>query len=219
MDFKVFNHEVKDMDQKQGIIVAFANAYMNEDDDGDMSARGSFNKTVSENKKRIRVFKDHDKKIGLGIPLEIDPSHEFGLLTKSQFNLKKEVSRDMFSDIELMMEHGLNAELSIGYDAMRRDAKEKAIITEYKLWEYSFLTSWAANEMAIVSGVKEKDPSKNLITLIAKSYDLKYSDTRLRAVEKLLESLSATPLEDTLEDEKEAKELVNQITNLYKIRN
>jgi hypothetical protein len=40
---------------------------------------------------------------------------------------------DMFTDIQLMKEAGLNAELSIGYNVMSRDVKNKSVINEYKL--------------------------------------------------------------------------------------
>lgn len=193
MDFKQFSHDIKDIDESQGIVKALANAYLNEDDDGDISAKGSFNKTVKENKKRIRVLKDHDRRISLGVPLELDPEHPEGLMTVSKFNMKKEVSMDMFTDIQLMKEHGLNAEVSIGYDVMGRDVKNRKIITEYKLWEYSFLTSWAANELAIVGDIKSIKTVSGIIELIEKSYNLNYSDTRLRKIETLLKSLSAKP--------------------------
>ena len=114
MDFKQVSYDLKDLDEKQGIVIAYANAYDFKDSDGDISARGSFDKTVKENYKRIRVLKDHNPTITLGVPLSIDTKDEFGLLTTTKFNLKKNVSKDMFSDIQLMKDNGLNAELSIG---------------------------------------------------------------------------------------------------------
>ena len=136
MEFKQLNYSLKEFDEVKGVVVAYANAYDNKDSDGDISAKGSFNKTVSENFKRIRVLKDHNPTISLGVPLNIDTKDNYGLLTTTKFNLNKEVSRDMFSDIKLMHENGLNAELSIGYKVIQRDKKEKSIITEYKLMEY-----------------------------------------------------------------------------------
>lgn len=193
MDFKQFSYDLKDLDEKQGIVKAYANAYDNEDDDKDISAKGSFKKTVQENYKRIRVLKDHDKRISLGVPLEIDANDSYGLLTTTKFNLQKEVSRDMFTDIIMMKEHGLNAELSIGYDVMERDKAKRALITQYKLWEYSFLTSWAANELAIVGDIKGIKSVNNIISFLEKSYNLDYSDPRLRKIESLLKSLSGGP--------------------------
>lgn len=214
--FKQLSYDIKDFDEKQGIVKAYANAYGNEDSDKDISAKGSFNRTVKNNFKRIRVLKDHNPTISLGVPLEINPEDDFGLLTTTKFNLNKEVSRDMFTDIQLMKDNGLNAELSIGYNVLNRDEKNKSIITEYKLHEYSFLTSWAANELAIVQDIKGIKTTYGIIELIQKSYDLPYSDTRLKQIEKLLKALdskdpSNTP--DTLEVDPLILNTLKQINN------
>ena len=190
MNFKQTSYDLKDLDEAKGVIVAYANAYDFKDSDGDISAKGSFDKTVQENFKRIRVLKDHNSTVSLGVPLEIDTKDSYGLLTKSKFNLKKEVSRDMFSDIKLMHENGLNAELSIGYQIMGRDQKNKSIINEYKLMEYSFLSSWAANELSTVQDIKGIKSHYGILELIEKSYNLDYSDTRLRQIETLLKTLT-----------------------------
>lgn len=191
--FKQFSHEIKDLDEKQGIVVAYANAYLNEDSDGDISAPGSFVKTVKDNYKRIRVLKDHNSTISLGVPLEIDTSDPYGLKTKSQFNMQKSVSRDMFTDITLYKSHGLNAELSIGYSVMKRDEKDRRVISEYKLWEYSFLTSWAANELAVVGDIKSIKSHYGFMELLTKAYNLPYSDQRLQQIESILKTLSQEP--------------------------
>jgi len=190
MKFKQQSIEVKDLDDSKGIVVAYANAYDYKDSDGDISAKGSFDKTVNENYKRIRVLKDHNPRVSLGVPLNIDTKDNFGLLTTTKFNLSKEVSRDMFSDIKLMTENGLNAELSIGYNVLNRDAKNKSIITEYKLMEYSFLTSWGANQLSTVQDVKSIKGHYGILELIEKSYNLDYSDTRLKQIEQLLITLT-----------------------------
>ena len=190
IQFKQTSFDVKDLDEKQGVVVAYANAYDFKDSDGDISAKGSFNKTVQENFKRIRVLKDHNPTVSLGVPLKIDTEDSYGLLTTTKFNLSKEISRDMFSDIKLMQENGLNAELSIGYRVMARDQKNKSIITEYKLMEYSFLSSWAANELSTVQDIKNIKSTYGILELIEKSYNLDYSDNRLRQIETILKSLS-----------------------------
>lgn len=190
MKFKQLAYEIKDFDETKGIVVAYANAYDFKDSDGDISAKGSFNKTVTEQKKRIRVLKDHNPTVSLGVPLELDANDPYGLLTTTKFNLNKEVSRDMFTDIQLMKDHGLNAELSIGYEILARDKENKSIIKEYKLYEYSFLTSWAANELSTVQDIKSIKSVHGILALIEKSYDLDYSDTRLKQIETILKSLS-----------------------------
>jgi len=192
MNFKQISFDLKDLDETKGVIKAYANAYNNEDSDKDISAMGSFTKTVKENYKRIRVLKDHNPKDMIGVPLNIDTEDSYGLLTTTQFNMNKEMGRDMFTDVKLMHENGLNAELSIGYNVIQRDVKNKSIITEYKLMEYSFLSSWAANELSTVQDIKSIKSTYGILELIEKSYDLDYSDTRLKQIEALLKSLTST---------------------------
>ncbi len=197
MDFKQLSYDLKDLDESKGIVVAYANAYNFKDSDGDISAYGSFDKTVNENFKRIRVLKDHNPTMMIGVPLEIDTKDTYGLLTKSQFNMNKPLGKDMFTDVKLMHESGLNAELSIGYRVMQRDQKNKSIINEYKLMEYSFLSSWGANELSTVQGIKAIKSHYGIMELIEKAYNLDYSDERLRNIENLLKSLSDEPVETT----------------------
>lgn len=202
MEFKQLSYNLKDLDETKGVVVAYANAYNYKDSHEDISAYGSFEKSVQENFKRIRVLKDHNPREMIGVPLEIDTKDTYGLLTTTQFNMNKPLAKDMFTDVQLMHSSGLNAELSIGYKVIGRDAKNKNIITEYKLMEYSFLSSWGANELSTVQGIKSIKSVYGILELIEKSYNLNYSDQRLRDIEKLLKSLSDEPSEpDTLNEE------------------
>lgn len=215
MDFKQISYDLKDLDEKQGIVIAYANAYDFKDSDGDISAQGSFNKTVKENYKRIRVLKDHNPTITLGVPLKIDTSDPYGLLTTTKFNLKKAVSKDMFSDILLMKENGMNAELSIGYNVMARDEKNKSIIKEYKLMEYSFLSSWAANELSTVQDIKNIKTHYGVMEFLSKMYNLDYSDERLKQIETILKALTNEPLQSNT-PKVEPLEYVNIINQFRK---
>ena len=202
MEFKQLSYNLKDLDETKGEVIAYANAYNFEDSDKDISAYGSFDKTVNENFKRIRVLKDHNPTLMIGVPLSIDTKDTYGLLTHTKFNLKKDLGRDMFEDVKLMHENGLNAELSIGYKVMQRDVKNKNIINEYKLMEYSFLSSWGANELSTVQGIKSIKSHYGVMELLTKAYNLPYSDARLIKIETLLKSLSDEPsLNDTLNEE------------------
>ena len=190
MNFKQLSYDLKELDESKGVVTAYANAYDFKDSDGDISAQGSFNKTVKENFKRIRVLKDHNPTMMIGVPLSIDAKDSYGLLTTSQFNMNKPLGKDMFTDVKLMHENGLNAELSIGYQVLGRDSKNKSIINEYKLMEYSFLSSWAANELSTVQGIKGVKGFHGIMELIEKSYNLDYSDERLKQIETILKALS-----------------------------
>lgn len=195
MEFKSLSTDIKDLDETKGIVVAYAAVYNNKDADGDISAPGSLTKTVRDHFKRIRVLKDHNPTIMLGVPLEIDTADNYGLGTKTQFNLKKAIALDTFTDIMLMKQHGLNAELSIGYGKTIRDLKNKSIIKEYTfLGEYSFLSAWAANELAIVGDIKSIKKYHGVMELLTKAYNLPYSDARLKKIEIILKSLTSAPV-------------------------
>ena len=201
MEFKQISYDLKELDDTKGIVTAYANAYNFKDSDGDISAFGSFEKTVSENFKRIRVLKDHNPTMMVGVPLIIDTKDSYGLLTTTQFNMNKPLGKDMYTDVKLMHDNNLNAELSIGYNVIQRDQKNKSIISEYKLMEYSFLSSWGANELSTVQGIKSIKSAYGILELIEKSYNLDYSDDRLRQIETILKALTKEPLEtDTLND-------------------
>ena len=63
MLFKSYSNIVQDVDQKsgnEGIVTIYVNAFGNEDRDGDISAPGSFNKTIKENFANIKHFLDHN---------------------------------------------------------------------------------------------------------------------------------------------------------------
>ena len=201
MEFKQLSYGLKDLNESKGEIIAYANVYNNEDSDQDISSYGSFEKTVKENFKRIRVLKDHVPTQMIGVPLSIDTKDTYGLLTHTKFNMNKDLGRDMFTDVKLMHENNLNAELSIGYKAMQRDQKNKKIITEYKLMEYSFLSSWASNELAIVQNIKSIKSHYGIMELIEKSYNLDYSDNRLKQIETILKALSQDPSETDNQNE------------------
>lgn len=196
MKFKQTPQEVKAIDEKEGIVKAYANVYEVEDADGDISMPGSFTKTVQENKKRIRVLKDHMSTVSLGVPIEMDAQDPHGLFTTTKFNMEKSVARDMFTDIQLMMEHDLNAELSIGYEVVKRNEEDRRKIEEYKLYEYSFLTGWAANPSSTTQEIKSIKSKHGIIDFLSKAYNLNYSDERLSQIESLLKSLEGVEPSD-----------------------
>ena len=210
MLYKHLTRQVKDLDSKEGVVVAYANYYNNEDSDGDISVPGSFKRSVNNNLHKIRVFKDHDRYTVLGVPIEINADDETGLLTTTKFNMNKEVSRDMFTDIQLMMEHGQEADLSVGVIPVQRDENDRRKVKEWKLKEYSFLSSWGANSMATVQQIKQGKPVEEIIALITKAYDMDYSDSRLKEIETILKTLDlAEPHIDSSTDT--LTELYNQI--------
>jgi HK97 family phage prohead protease len=217
---KPFSTQIKELNSEEGVVVAYANVYSNEDWDGDISEPGSFVKTVDENTKKLRVYKNHNSDIELGVPSQKpDAKDAFGLLTTTQFNLEKEVSRDMLSDIKLKMKYGKDVDLSIGFQIVKRDEKDRRKITEYALWEYSFLTNWGANALATVLTAKsfkaEQDRINHVMNFLTDAYNLKYSDGRLIKLETLLKSLSEEPGADPLLVEPTAEQIKLLLLNAF----
>ena len=211
---------IKDLDDVKGIVTAYANVYDFEDSDGDISAKGSFKRTVNNNWKRMRVLKDHKTDISLGIPLEADANDSYGLKTVSQFFMHKDVAKDMYYDIKMMLEapKPLNPELSIGYAVVDRDKKDRRIITEYKLMEYSFLTSWAANALSVATDMKSVKDHYGIMELLTKMYDIPYSDPRLKQIETVLQSLSKSPTEPVTieEDPIDVEQIKSSFKEIFK---
>ena len=48
--FKNLESQIKDLDESKGIVQIYVNSYNIEDSDGDISVKGSFKKTIKENK-------------------------------------------------------------------------------------------------------------------------------------------------------------------------
>lgn len=202
MECKALSAPILELDEPQGIVVAYANVYHNEDSDKDISMPGCFTKAVQDGMKRLRVLKDHNSRESLGVPKEVDTNDTYGLKTTTQFNMKKQLALDMYSDIVLAKSNDQNAELSIGYGGVTRDTKDTRKITEYKwLGEYSFLSSWASNPLAMVTDIKSMNDTQ-VIDLLTKMYNLPHSDARLIAVENILKSLTKEPTEPVTTDVK-----------------
>lgn len=213
---KKFASEVKGLDDSKGIVEAYANAYNNKDSDGDISHPTSFVKTVADSFKKIRVYKNHDTSLMIGVPKEINAQDPYGLFTVTQFNMNTDLGKDMYHDVKLVTDNGQEADLSIGYRVIRRDPKIKNMIMEYALKEYSFLTSWGANSMAIATGIKSLDSVESLMAHLTKMYNLPYSDSRLLKVEQILKALTEAPDDSTLNDEPQAIEIIKSFRNSLK---
>lgn len=192
---KNFEHKVADLSDS-GVVTIYGNSFDREDSDGDISVKGSFAKTIKENSQRIKHFLNHDSRLLVGVPLEMKED-DFGLLIRSQLNLKKELGRDVYEDYKLYAEHGKTLEHSIGFNVVRRDSSNKAMITEYKLWEYSTLTNWGANEWTPLVDLKSinvtPEELEEKIQILTEMYNRKYSDTRLKSIEIVLKDLTDSP--------------------------
>ena len=199
--YKEYSSKVEDLDQKGRVLVA-ANGIGNEDADGDISAKGSFEYTLKYDFPRLRWYKNHNKDILLGIPLEGREDGEY-LKMLGQLNLEKQESRDVYEDYKLWAQYGRTLEHSIGVKDVKRDNKDKRIVQQWHLKEYSTLTSWGANPKTPMLAIKELKEE----TIIAPTHEEiqklneekefaefqmkkgNYSDERFRKIEQKLKDI------------------------------
>ena len=172
-----------DVDEK-GIITVAVNGIGIKDADGDISAPGSFAKTLKENFNRCKWFLNHDKTKLLGCPIE--GKEEGGNLVMSgQLNMKKQMSLEVLEDYKLYTEHGKTLEHSVGVRAIKRDPNNTALVKEWFLGEYSTLTHWGANPQTFLMDVKELkgEDLYNHIKMMKDALNMRYSGEKLKALE------------------------------------
>lgn len=211
---KYCKSRVEDVDEKGRVVVA-ANAFGNEDADGDISMEGSFQKTLKENFSRVKWFLNHDKSILLGVPIEGVEAYPY-LRMVGQLNMKKQISRDTYEDYKLYAEYNKTLEHSIGVNPMKRDAKEKQRVLEWKLWEYSTLTSWGANENTPMLGIKSyEDIPGCLDWLELKMQKGNYTDAKFKQIEQQLSILRSLLIEpDATTHIEQPSEIQEQLSNI-----
>jgi len=220
--YKDFETTIKDVDEK-GRVIVDANAIGNTDADKDISMPGSFNKTLSENFNRLKWFLNHDKTLLLGVPIEGQEVNDKLRMT-GQLNMKKELSRDVYEDYKLYAEYGKSLEHSIGVEAIKKEQTEDIRrVFEWKLWEYSTLYGWGANELTPMVSIKSmQDPGEVITWLSLKLKKGNYTDERFMQIENqvnILRSLCTEPEASTQKakpDETEAAMLIHQLRQQLK---
>lgn len=190
--------KTNDVDE-QGRVVIAVNAIGNEDADGDISMPGSFNKTLKEDFARLKWFLNHDPSILLGVPISGEEKDDLVQMT-SQFNMKKQISRDTYEDYKLYAEHGRTLEHSIGVNAINRNKSNPKEVLQWKMWEYSTLTNWGANERTPLLDIKGMNTisAEEHIKFLEEAVKMKYSDAKLKAITQSIDVIRKALLGDTI---------------------
>ena len=185
--------------EEQGRVVIAVNAIGNEDADGDISMPGSFNKTLKEDFARLKWFLNHDPSILLGVPISGEEKDDLVQMT-SQFNMKKQISRDTYEDYKLYAEHGRTLEHSIGVNAINRNKSNPKEVLQWKMWEYSTLTNWGANERTPLLDIKGMNTisAEEHIKFLEEAVKMKYSDAKLKAITQSIDVIRKALLGDTI---------------------
>ena len=185
-----------DVDEK-GIVTVAVNGIGIEDAQGDISTKGSFNKTLKENFSRTKWLWNHDVKQLLGCPIE-GREEDGNLVMVGAINLKKQLGLETFEDYKLFAEHGKTLEHSVGVKAIKRDEINKSIVKEWFLGEYSTLTHWGANPKTFLMDIKSLsgDDLNQHLEMMRAALNKRYSDDKLKALESNLDIIQKALLGD-----------------------
>jgi len=187
----LYKTKANDLDEEKGIVTVAVNGIGVVDSQNDISMPGSFNKTLKENIGRMKWFLNHDTTQLLGVPLSGEEK-DGNLVMVGQLNLSKQIGRDTLEDYKLYAAAGRTLEHSIGVQAIKRDSTDKRKVLEWKMWEYSTLTSWGSNPQTFLVGIKSDSPSdvRANIEFIRRALQMRYSDARLKEYEMRLDMLN-----------------------------
>ena len=147
--------EIADIDEKMGIVKGYGSYFGNKDSDGDVIAKGAYQKTIQENGERVRYLWQHkmDKPIGKIKEMYEDDK---GLMFVAEIP-KTTLGNDALE----LMKAGIVTENSVGILPIQKQMKEGfREITEVKLYEISAVTL-AANDQAKILDVKGKVDIEN----------------------------------------------------------
>jgi HK97 family phage prohead protease len=186
---------------KKGMVKIAVNAFNNLDSDQDISRPGSFSKTLKENFDRVRWFLNHNVTQLLGVPVKGYETEKF-LIMIARFNLSKEIGRDTYEDYKLYLSEGKTLEHSIGVQPVKFEVDQESgirTVTEWKLWEFSTLTHWGANESTPLIGIKGRQRAEQMLD------NPNYSDSRKYDLEALL----TKPSRDTSETKAALTRFIN----------
>ena len=177
----IYQTKANDVDEK-GIVTVAVNGIGIEDSQHDISVSGSFDQTLKEDIGRMRHFLNHDTTQLLGCPLE-GAEKSGNLVMVSQLNLKKQIGRDTLEDYKLFAECGRTLEHSIGVRAMKRDGEDRRKVLQWKMFEFSTLTSWGSNPQTFLVNLKSATAQqvRDAVDLIRGAFKQHgYSDERLK---------------------------------------
>lgn len=180
---KSFDLAVKDVDMNSRTVVQAFTRYNVKDADGDIGRKGMFQKTWVENMSRVKHLLNHDTTKPLGKVEKMWEDNEYA------YGQSKIGTHTLGDDFIKMAESGLITEASYGYQRTKENKiAEGNELLEVKLWEWSSLTAWGANQYT------------NIISLTKSHTKTEQSDkvaSRIKSLEKFCRNTTAS--DETIE--------------------
>lgn len=157
--------ELKDLSESKGIVSFYFSPFGIPDVDKDEATPTTFDKTMKENKGRIKHFRNHDKKEVPGTIVELGKD-EKGAFVRSQLAVKTVVGLDTFEQYKA----GIITEHSYGFVAIRAEKKSTGgrILKEVKMFEASSLTHWGASQYTPMMSMKSLEEASDYIEKLNK---------------------------------------------------
>jgi HK97 family phage prohead protease len=157
--YKTLVTEFKDVDMSSMTVAGYFSAFDKVDSYNEVAVKGSFKKSLDENRERIKYLLNHDVTKNLG-PLNELMEDDYGLFYRATV-----LPTTFGKDFMVMVQGGVIKEHSIGYKeiASRQEGNIK-YITEHKLMEGSALTGWGVNQYTpmVKSAEQAQDRIKTL---------------------------------------------------------
>lgn len=231
------NFELKNADEKLGIVSGYCSIFGNIDSDEDMIMPGAFAKSIAERgpssaRCRIKHLWQHDSWQPIGVPIALKEDSK-GLYFETKFG------KDQFSQDKLQQHiDGIITELSIGYNTIKQENVTDADgnvqcrkLIEIKLWEYSSVT-WGSNSLTEIVSAKGEDVdmlaeiNKRLDSLNRALKNGKYSDESQESFEAEIEKIKCIIKSLNIKEpgnttpiivEPTAIEILTNIHNLFKV--
>lgn len=221
LEHKYMQFKVDKLDEEEGIFEGYGSIFGNVDNGGDVVDQGAFEKTLEENKGRIKILALHDDStLPIGVPIEIKED-EKGLYLKAKIS-----DTALGKDVKVLLKDGVLNELSIGYDPVKvgYDEDGNRHLKEVDLWEVSVVT-WAMNPEATISGYKSQQTPLNKLTRWVEQVQWeqkegrKISGSRLQTLEDASKSLkSAAKTLDSIIKEARGKESTSPKSRLKSLK-
>lgn len=226
---KSFAYEIKNLDDKQGLVEFYFASFAEIDSDGDRISPNAYKKTLEESventhKSRIKHFKNHDPSQVVGV------IKRFGTDDKGAYAVSQMSRTQLGRDTLIEYEEGIITEHSQGFQIMQEERDEMEghnIIKEIKLWEVSSLTHWGANKNTPLVGIKSE---KDILSLMQKLDNLLHNSniSNERGAELLdmydklgqtMKSLEKPSPDTSIADKEKAQEqiVINRLNKIFKI--
>ena len=148
------------------------------DSENDIIKKGAFQKSIIEqgpksSTPRIRHLMNHDPFKPLGVILELKEDNT-GLYYESKIG-----SHSLGIDYVKMVDSGLITEHSIGFSTIKKTVQnpnadyrdQTTQLNELKLWEFSSLTAWGANQYTPLLGMKSKQGVEDRLAKLIKAIE------------------------------------------------